>query len=568
MESMDLSSLSDEQRQQLEQLQQSFEEHQRQQQEQQLQQQQQQMQQYQNEQQQQQMLQQYQQQYPAYAYQYDLAQAQANVGSSQAYDQPTEAYYQSYYQQEQQQQRAEGQVQNYDYSQQHQQSQPLPLVPQPTVAQAEAQPDGASQPGEPQPVPVQQPGISIIGEKMAQVGAGAVLGSSAESHQQTSAYPGLSPQAAAAVAALSQLADFAGTMGVAERAIAGLQLHGKGGGNEPMMSPHGSFPGPLRPLVNQPTYGGSIGIGVNSFRGRRGGHRGTFGGRRFLSSSSRGRGRGRGQSKDGQGQPAQDGQPLVSDPPSSVTEEAETSAVVSEAPHQDGVLPAAVPRKAASDRKPPQILRCDICNVECNSVEILEQHKTGKKHKKNLQKLEELKNGGNIPSEATASQSKTEAEQQTDVVATQQENSTANVPEEQNKRPDMKRKMTSSHGAKRLRMEPWQPRIVVPLLCDLCNIKCDTQEVFNRHLAGKKHIAKVKRYEGHQAMYGPAGLQALYPPNPISQNFLHPQAQGSQDGLYGPWNSYPQQAAFAAHHGDPAAAIYFGQFHQNSNPQG
>ncbi|KAL2547431.1 uncharacterized protein Fot_08961 [Forsythia ovata] len=65
--------------------------------------------------------------------------------------------------------------------------------------------------------------------------------------------------------------------------------------------------------------------------------------------------------------------------------------------------------------------------------------------------------------------------------------------------------------------QPPNPKVIIPLICDLCNVKCDTRKVFDRHLSDKKHISKLKRYEGHQAMYGSQVLLALYPPNLITQ---------------------------------------------------
>ncbi|KAM3686999.1 hypothetical protein ACJW31_10G043200 [Castanea mollissima] len=113
-----------------------------------------------------------------------------------------------------------------------------------------------------------------------------------------------------------------------------------------------------------------------------------------------------------------------------------------------------------------------------------------------------------------------------------------------NRRHGMKRKMRGGRGGKRMRTfesprqhaEPPKPKVVIPLICDLCNVKCDTQEVFDCHLSGKKHLAKLKRFEGHQAMYGPMGLQALYPPNPIAQTLF---PQGHQQPYYAPPGSLP-----------------------------
>lgn len=101
----------------------------------------------------------------------------------------------------------------------------------------------------------------------------------------------------------------------------------------------------------------------------------------------------------------------------------------------------------------------------------------------------------------------------------------------------MKGKIRGTRGGGSKRMRPSGPRIpkvVIPLVCDLCNIKCDTQEVFDRHAAGKKHMSKLKRFAGHQAMYGPTAVQALYPPNPLSQTLA------PQPAYYAPPSSYPE----------------------------
>lgn len=64
-----------------------------------------------------------------------------------------------------------------------------------------------------------------------------------------------------------------------------------------------------------------------------------------------------------------------------------------------GVVPssyASQPAQAVQTApKPPQpkisvVAWCDICRADCNSLEILEQHKNGKRHKKTVKKLEEM----------------------------------------------------------------------------------------------------------------------------------------------------------------------------------
>lgn len=240
----------------------------------------------------------------------------------------------------------------------------------------------------------------------------------------------------------------------------------------------------------------------------------------------------------------------------SVEEVAEASAVnidqagQVEMPYQASVQPTVT----SAPQRHTQVARCELCRVDCNSFEILEQHKGGKKHKKKMQKLEVLKayipvasvrsNGQNVDSN-TEGKLKLEPENMQIAEGNKQtipenfhseplpvQNNPENQPQNperhqfDNQRPGMKRKMRGGRGGgKRTNTQRWpkEPKVVVPLICDLCNVMCDTQEVLNRHLSGKKHISKYKRFEGHQAMYGPAELQVLYPPNPISQTLSQPQ---------------------------------------------
>ncbi|GAB4831773.1 hypothetical protein Ancab_005785 [Ancistrocladus abbreviatus] len=211
MQSADLSSVSEEQKQQLERLHILFLEHQCEREERE-----------QKQQQEQQLLQQQQLrwQYQDYAYQYDasLSQSQRYVNSTQAYDQSSQAYYQYYYQQ----QHGGG---GGDLKVVEAQATEAPLLS------------------------IHLPGVPVSQEKMAQIDAGeAKATASAEGHQQnsthlqqrvvqghSSAHLGLSLAAAAVVAALSQLAEVAGTMGLAEKALA--ELEGRQHWPRPVMGP-------------------------------------------------------------------------------------------------------------------------------------------------------------------------------------------------------------------------------------------------------------------------------------------------------------------------------------------
>ncbi|KAL5794904.1 hypothetical protein ACOSP7_003498 [Xanthoceras sorbifolium] len=281
-------------------------------------------------------------------------------------------------------------------------------------------------------------------------------------------------------------------------------------------------------------------IGQSAHRGG-----GRKGGRPF-----RGGGRGRGQGGGRYGKP-HGGVPNSA--PSATVPGQATSAV-----------PAQVP--VAPAWPPPRMAWCELCRVDCNTPEILEQHKNGKRHKKSLQTHAELQNLNkvitgqqsvqmpnpevqtevfkpekvegsgekqltqeSIPVQAPTDNDKNETELQKNTVDKPEVNTVDSAEEPQQKTRDpivargrgLKRKMRGGRGGKYMRtgegsrrpVEPPKPKEVIPFICELCNVKCESQVVFNSHLAGKKHLANVKRFHGHRALYGEAGLQALYPPN-------------------------------------------------------
>ncbi|KAE9459401.1 hypothetical protein C3L33_08686, partial [Rhododendron williamsianum] len=343
--------------------------------------------------------------------------------------------------------------------------------------------------------------------------------------------------------------------------------------------------------ANVETFVVDAGQSVYRGGGKRGGpfRGGNFGNR---PPRSRGRGRGRGGPRRF---PPNDASSSSRPKPYAV-EEAELNeeeAVTEPTADNHEETEAQKPGNGAPIKRPPQAAWCELCRVDCTSLEILEQHKNGKKHKKNLQRKEELQNAIKPVTEIQNEQ-KSVAESNPEIVQEGEDNKKPTLPansttealtnenkvgmERQNdvaeQRRGMKRMMRGGRGGKRLRTDgprrpmepPKQPKVVIPLICDLCNVKCDTQEVFDRHLAGKKHISKLKRFEGHQAMYGPVGLQALYPPNPLSQTLFHP--QGPQQAFYGTQGSYPppgpcvpppqgQHLAQNPSHQVPASSSYY-----------
>ncbi|KAL1368856.1 hypothetical protein HN51_023002 [Arachis hypogaea] len=310
-------------------------------------------------------------------------------------------------------------------------------------------------------------------------------------------------------------------------------------------------PAPQRP-THAPTapfqYRGRGGRGGRSFRG---GGRGQF---------NRGRGRGH--------FPANSSATVVSDGVD-LTSAAGVTLVVqpssSTSPKQAQVPGAPPP-------PPPPKAWCEICKVGCNTLEVMEQHKNGKKHKKNVKAREELErqkaineqkkeqihtaqpkavkesgnNGGpteNIGTEVAAANQNDEAQLQNNLGET----SAVSAEEPEGKFRDntagrgrgLKRKMRGGRGSKSMRtgdgsrksVQP-QAEQFVPFKCELCNVKCESEVVYQSHVTGKKHLSNLKRAHGPQALSGILGLQqALNPPdiNALSNAINAQVQQGDND---------------------------------------
>ncbi|XP_060218907.1 uncharacterized protein LOC132645747 isoform X2 [Lycium barbarum] len=223
--------------------------------------------------------------------------------------------------------------------------------------------------------------------------------------------------------------------------------------------------------------------------------------------------------------------------------------------------PSSVPGNSASVGPPPRMVSCEICKVECNTPEVLEQHKNGKKHKKNLkayeerQKLNQRMDGahghqttptvsyqpavegsgqlplGHLPSETVTGDGQLQPQEKFpppaviegdgSITEKQKVEETAPVDHVQGQGRGVKRSlrgggrggklMKLQNGSRKPSVVPPKPQKMVPLICELCNVKCESVVVFQSHLAGKKHLSNVKDFQGQQQMVGQAALQALYP---------------------------------------------------------
>ena len=97
---------------------------------------------------------------------------------------------------------------------------------------------------------------------------------------------------------------------------------------------------------------------------------------------------------------------------------------------------------------------CEVCKIDCNSKEVYEKHILGKKHQKHLQ-VQMSSMGGQVMFGVSG-------------VATGEDLDTK------------KRKLLNGSAA-----------VDSVRVCTICNVTCNSLEVFNKHLAGKRHASQV-----------------------------------------------------------------------------
>ncbi|XP_068656116.1 uncharacterized protein [Aristolochia californica] len=150
-----------------------------------------------------------------------------------------------------------------------------------------------------------------------------------------------------------------------------------------------------------------------------------------------------------------------------------------------GANPYAKVTKHPKKTKIVQSAWCEICKIDCNSREVLDQHKMGKKHRKNIEKVEEMRTNANV---AVAGNRKvlTSADER-QLQGTIRKEAPASEPADDLE--TKKRKLLEGGAA------PEAVRV-----CEVCNVACNSEVVFKYHLAGQKHAAQLRK----QAAAGPA----------------------------------------------------------------
>ncbi|GMI95250.1 hypothetical protein like AT5G61190 [Hibiscus trionum] len=109
-----------------------------------------------------------------------------------------------------------------------------------------------------------------------------------------------------------------------------------------------------------------------------------------------------------------------------------------------------------------QSMRCDVCNIECNTKDVYDKHITGKKHRRNLQ--EKISSTIAVfPESSNAMMSRASS-------------CAVNAWELERK----KQKLLNSGAA-----------VNSVRMCTICNVACNSLEVFAKHLSGRRHAAQA-----------------------------------------------------------------------------
>ncbi|XP_031489743.1 uncharacterized protein LOC116257267 [Nymphaea colorata] len=145
------------------------------------------------------------------------------------------------------------------------------------------------------------------------------------------------------------------------------------------------------------------------------------------------------------------------------------------------VLPKKLIKKKKN--KVVQSAYCAVCKIDCNSKDVLDKHKNGKKHLRNMTKLEEGKNSKKGLAKAAAVDTKKTPP------ATNEKQTASAAPKEDLEK---KRQKLLEGGASAAEVR----------VCILCGTVCNSKTVYDFHIAGKKHAAQLKKLAEARAVSG------------------------------------------------------------------
>jgi hypothetical protein len=132
---------------------------------------------------------------------------------------------------------------------------------------------------------------------------------------------------------------------------------------------------------------------------------------------------------------------------------------------------------------------CEVCKINCNAKSVLDKHKLGKKHKKNLEKL----------NNATAS-AQSSAESDNPAIGPQEPPDIGDKGEAVDLQNSRKKATEPVEDLETKRRKVLQGGAAAEAVrtCAMCNVVCNSETVFNSHLAGQKHADMMKKHAGER----------------------------------------------------------------------
>lgn len=134
---------------------------------------------------------------------------------------------------------------------------------------------------------------------------------------------------------------------------------------------------------------------------------------------------------------------------------------------------------------------CEVCKIDCTSRDTLANHRSGKKHKKNLEKIKEAKRIAVQPPEVIVPPPivPSPAPPPPNVVTAP----TVGPQEKPSKKKKAALSSKESLDTKRRKLLEGGTAVEALRICKVCDVVCNSQTVFHYHLAGQKHATMVKK---------------------------------------------------------------------------
>ncbi|KZV43381.1 hypothetical protein F511_21973 [Dorcoceras hygrometricum] len=137
---------------------------------------------------------------------------------------------------------------------------------------------------------------------------------------------------------------------------------------------------------------------------------------------------------------------------------------------------------------------CEVCKIDCNSKGVLDQHKLGKKHQKNLEKSRAATAPVHFKhADAPSLLAPAVAPPAKPVIGPEENPNKSKAPKGENSQKKAVEKTEDLETKKRKVLEGGAAADAVRT-CIICNVVCNSETVFNYHLAGQKHASMIKKY--------------------------------------------------------------------------